>query len=328
VTHAPESISLSRLSQALLALYNASPADSAQRFRENALQGIAPLLPFTGAAWAHGVMTAKGAVFHDILVRGLAPTFADAVRATADIDPTSHKMAAASGRSFIHGQDDYPLEIRRLAGDPDDLASSLEGMVADESTGVFSSVCFFRDSRQPPFSEDERQLHESLLPHWVAALSRRIIDEAFARARAVTVATFVAAVASKSGALEAASEGFAALLRREWPQWAGGALPAELLKGASKTETPFVGDALVARISRLPERILVCARQRLPVDLLGRRERQVAELLGSGLATKPVARKLGLSPSTVENHRDHIYRKLGVSSRGALTEALRAGRFE
>jgi DNA-binding CsgD family transcriptional regulator len=245
------------------------------------------------------------------------------VRATADADPTSHKMAAASGHSFIHVQDDYPLEIRRLAGDPDDLCSSLEGMIADETTGVFSSVCLFRNSKQPPFNEAERELHESLLPHWIAALSRRIIDDAFARTRGQGMGQFVAAVISREGALEAVSERFASLLRTEWPDWPGGTLPAKLLECASSSEAMFMGERIVARLTRLPERILVRARESRSVDALGRRERQIAELLSDGLALKAVAMKLGLSPSTVENHRDHIYRKLGVSSRPALIAALR-----
>jgi DNA-binding CsgD family transcriptional regulator len=317
-------VSISRI---LLALYGADPTESAHQFRVRALEELEPYLMFTGAAWAHGVMTAKGAVFHDILVRGLSPTFADAVRATADADPTSHKMAAASGRSFIHAQDDYPLEIRQLAGDPDDLCSSLEGMIADETTGVFSSVCLFRNRKQPPFNDAERELHESLLPHWIAALSRRIIDEAFARARGHGLGQFVAAVISRDGALEAVSDKFAALLRTEWPHWQGGTLPAKLLESASSSEAVFAGDRIVARLTRLPERILVCARESRPVDALGRRERQVAELLSDGLALKAVAMKLSLSPSTVENHRDHIYRKLGVSSRPALIAALRDARL-
>ena len=318
-----QSDALSRLSQLLLDLYMADPTESAQQFRVRALEQLEPHLSFTGAAWAHGVMTAKGAVFHDILVRGLSPTFAEAVRATADADPTSHKMAAASGHSFIHAQEDYPEEIRQLAGDPDDLCSSLEGMVADETTGVFSSVCLFRNSKQPAFNEAERELHQSLLPHWIAALSRRIIDEAFARTRGHGVGSFVAAVASSDGALEAVSEKFAALLRTEWPQWPGGTLPAELLKRASSSEAAFTGERVVAKLTRLPERILICARESRPIDALGRRERQVADLLSAGLALKAVAMKLRLSPSTVENHRDHIYRKLGISSRPALIAALR-----
>jgi DNA-binding NarL/FixJ family response regulator len=315
---------LAKLSRITLELYNGFPGESPQDFRVGALQQLAPQLPFSGAAWAHGVMTTAGAVFHDILVRGLSPTFADAVRATAQIDPTSQKMATASGQSFIHARSDYPDEILALAGNPDDLASSLEGMIADAATGVFSSVCLFRNSRQPAFTEAERRLHENLLPHWIAALSRRIIDDAFARTRDLTAASIAAAVASKSGALEAVSERFAALVRREWPQWPGGALPPELMKRAARIETVFTGEAIAAKMNRLPERILVCVRARQPVDSLGKRERQVAELLGAGLGVKPVAKRLGLSPSTIENHRDHIYRKLGVSSRLALIAALRA----
>jgi len=56
------------------------------------------------------------------------------------------------------------------------------------------------------------------------------------------------------------------------------------------------------------------------------REVQVLRLLGSGLLTKQIARRLGVSPKTVDNHLQHIYPKLGVSTRaGATLYAARAG---
>ena len=49
-------------------------------------------------------------------------------------------------------------------------------------------------------------------------------------------------------------------------------------------------------------------------------------LLAEGLPNKSVARRLGISPKTVGNHVEHIYTKLGVSSRaGAAMEAMAHG---
>ncbi|MEB3308178.1 MAG: response regulator transcription factor [Cyanobacteriota bacterium] len=50
-----------------------------------------------------------------------------------------------------------------------------------------------------------------------------------------------------------------------------------------------------------------------PRTQLTARQQQVFQLIGSGAATKQIARKLGLGRTTVESHRKEIARRLGVS---------------
>jgi DNA-binding NarL/FixJ family response regulator len=56
------------------------------------------------------------------------------------------------------------------------------------------------------------------------------------------------------------------------------------------------------------------------VNTLSDREMQVLELLGQGRTTRDIARQLRLSPKTVEAHREHLKKKLGLES---ATELLR-----
>ena len=49
------------------------------------------------------------------------------------------------------------------------------------------------------------------------------------------------------------------------------------------------------------------------------RETQVVGLVARGLATKQVARALGISPKTADHHLQGAYRKIGVSSRAAIS---------
>jgi len=60
--------------------------------------------------------------------------------------------------------------------------------------------------------------------------------------------------------------------------------------------------------------------------LLTARERDVLRLVTHGLAGKQVAKALGISPKTVEQHKTRIYAKLGVSNQtAAVAVALRDG---
>ena len=58
---------------------------------------------------------------------------------------------------------------------------------------------------------------------------------------------------------------------------------------------------------------------------LSGREREIVMLAASGLASKDIAGRLYLSVRTVNNHLQHAYAKLGVSSRAGLAEALGSG---
>ncbi len=58
-----------------------------------------------------------------------------------------------------------------------------------------------------------------------------------------------------------------------------------------------------------------------PVPLSGR-EREIAMLAATGMASKDIAERLYLSVRTVNNHLQHAYTKLGVSGRAGLAQAL------
>jgi DNA-binding NarL/FixJ family response regulator len=63
----------------------------------------------------------------------------------------------------------------------------------------------------------------------------------------------------------------------------------------------------------------------VPVPL-SPRERTVLELAGSGMSTKAIARRLGISPNTVKFHLQEAFEKLGAASRAeAVVAAIRRG---
>jgi HD-GYP domain-containing protein (c-di-GMP phosphodiesterase class II) len=89
-----------------------------------------------------------------------------------------------------------------------------------------------------------------------------------------------------------------------------------------------------AQAGRLPpaavQAVLSAADQpRRPVPRpagLSEREREVLGLIARGMATKQVARQLGISPKTCDHHIQRLYRKIGLSTRaGATLFALEHG---
>jgi FixJ family two-component response regulator len=61
---------------------------------------------------------------------------------------------------------------------------------------------------------------------------------------------------------------------------------------------------------------------------LSRREEEVLRLLIQGKANKVIAHEMGLSTKTIETHRAHIMRKLGVNSlAGLVWMALTSGKY-
>ena len=55
-----------------------------------------------------------------------------------------------------------------------------------------------------------------------------------------------------------------------------------------------------------------------PVETLSNRELEVFEMIGHGINTRQIARKLGLSPRTIETHRKNIKTKLDLQNSSQL----------
>lgn len=73
--------------------------------------------------------------------------------------------------------------------------------------------------------------------------------------------------------------------------------------------------------TRLPEGP-AAAGQALPLEKLSSRERDVLAELRGGLSNKEIAARLYVSPHTVGNHLQRIYRKLGVHGRTELVARM------
>jgi DNA-binding CsgD family transcriptional regulator len=61
---------------------------------------------------------------------------------------------------------------------------------------------------------------------------------------------------------------------------------------------------------------------------LSTREVEIARLVAARKSNKEIGAALDISSRTVSTHLSNIFAKLGVASRGALTDLVRAGTLE
>ena len=107
------------------------------------------------------------------------------------------------------------------------------------------------------------------------------------------------------------------------PATAGTGELIKVLEAARRDElscTPTVAGALLRRVTELSATV-----RRPDAGALTGREAEILALLGEGLMNKQIARRLGLSLSTVKNHVHRILQKQAVPNRDELIRRLGAG---
>jgi DNA-binding NarL/FixJ family response regulator len=94
------------------------------------------------------------------------------------------------------------------------------------------------------------------------------------------------------------------------PAILGGEETSDAGDTTERTEKTFSGEESTA---------IVIHRPRLEDLPLSARQIEVSRLVATGLTNAAIAEQLGISPRTVTSHLDHIYGRLGIGSRAALT---------
>lgn len=94
-----------------------------------------------------------------------------------------------------------------------------------------------------------------------------------------------------------------------------------------KTQSRVFDPAVVKRIRRTRQGLKLTESKRgVSIAQLSARERQVMRRLASGASVPETAEELGLSPSTVDNHRSRLMKKLDIHKATELTRrAFRDG---
>lgn len=86
---------------------------------------------------------------------------------------------------------------------------------------------------------------------------------------------------------------------------------------------PEAAERLLAEVRSSAAELVATFESADPTAALTPREREIARLVDAGLSNQQIAHRLVIAVSTVENHLNRAYRKLGVVSRDGLVARLR-----
>lgn len=131
------------------------------------------------------------------------------------------------------------------------------------------------------------------------------------------------ALVDRRGYLREASRAFIAYLSANWPGWSGSRLP-EPLATSAQAGRAVKASGIHFEVKPYGHLHFIQGKADGAVELLSRREREIAECYARGESYSAIAVSLSLSPSTVRNHIAHCFRKLGVNNKVDLRAGWKA----
>lgn len=315
---------LDKINSLLLSLYAATAEVDPADFTQTAMTLLQNVVAFDSSGYS-----ALDTRSSDVLVLG-----SDTFRETPNLmrewqkvnaaDPVTAQGLAQPGRATTFHA---PILIRSLkdASLIDYLDANrhhqngIAVILPGKSHGCWEAAGFYRADREKQFSHEDIRMVELLAPHFLQAarLNRKSAD-----LTGTDVETDYAIV-NKYGQIKFASDAFDILVRREWPQWRGNRLPAALMDALRSDKAMRYNGALIEGTSRFSGDMLIVHLQAVSaLATLTPREAVVAKLFGAGMPTKEIAQQMHISPNTVRNFVQRVYKKLDVNDKAALAVML------
>ncbi|MBX3651317.1 MAG: helix-turn-helix transcriptional regulator [Burkholderiales bacterium] len=310
------------LTSLILSLYRGSRDIPATAFQDWALKQTRQILAFESAIWGRAGIENGMAQIYSVHLHRLPPESLASYARFRDRDTVGAMAMQAMGTTIraagheVLANDPEMLEqhVRRFG-----LDYSLTTCIVDPRTGLISFMTLFRPAQQPHFTEDERVAAQSVVPHLIESCQQSRLMQLNAGGIANSNSERRFAVCDADFVLIAARDGFAELLRGEWPDWNAPRLPeAARTKMQGAVRGSHAGDRIMLSFDRVSDLYWLSARTKTAIDTLGKRQLEIARLSAQGQTYKQIAATLELAPATVRNHLDAVYRKLGIGSRGEL----------
>ncbi|MGM0593793.1 MAG: response regulator transcription factor [Pseudomonadota bacterium] len=300
-----------QISDFLLEVHASSRELEPLAFQRRTLDRIRDALDFDFAIWGAG--DGQERHVHTATIVDQDPNLFATWEPVKHEDPFANLVIGNTGRTWA--LDDLPAPALETRAYNEhwrryDARQMLSTMELDPQTGLHVFVTLCRDSRRLLYTERERQLKGLVTRHLFLAARH---NERFALLRHADPAGV--AIVDWRGRVHSSMGEFSDLLAQEWGASARRQLPLEL---ADLRRGCHRGRHVQLSFIPLGDRFIAKAEPCSPLALLSGREREIAQGYARGLSHKEVARALAISPNTVRNHLQSIYRKLHIRDKTAL----------
>jgi DNA-binding CsgD family transcriptional regulator len=294
-------------------------------FRQDVLELLRPHIAFDAAIWGTAAIGSELS-FHEVVLIGLTEDALTEIEAGASADPRLLQVLGSPGTTMAYSVDPDDPPTLRLSMARHGIKHIMSTADFDAELGLANGIVLLRAETSVAFDDLARQLMEATFPHLTRGWSETQINALRAEI-AASIGLPRYAAASHHGILVAAEDYFLQLFRLEWAGWKGPLLPETvrgLLLGPGGGR--HVGERIVLSIRHGQDVSLLQIRERVAVDDLRPREREVAELCAGGASYREIAVALNIAPSTARNHLAAVHKRLGVSRNTEVSALLAAAR--
>ncbi|MDD2706093.1 MAG: LuxR C-terminal-related transcriptional regulator [Acidocella sp.] len=304
----------------MLELHRGCRKQPVESFPVWAMALLRKLIPNSAWFWGSGCEIKGEMIPHAFMFDNVPPESMQAWKQYEHLDFCAARLLTQ--RNVVHNFTHEMLkdtEIYRLLYQSVGIEQSMGIYAYKPFAGLYDGISLYRSNPETPFSEDERQAMQCVVPHLIEARHINYLEHLSSGTQRAQQQSLAAA--DGKGVIHVADDGFSELMRAEWPEWRGPRLPDPLADkgGASRR---YIGRATAVRFVPVLDMFLLKARPRAMVDDLSGREVEIARHFAGGLTNKEIARKANLSPATVRNHLSSIYLKLGVGNKAELANML------
>lgn len=296
------------------------------QFQDYLFDTLRPVIGFDSAIWITGVhetSQTNSLWYHrrvpvDVSAYLRHFTAVDTVRVAALACPgTAYRLEDTRDMAGY-----YASEVYRDIGRRGRMEQVMGISQFNAITRLSHYIVAYGHDRTRPFRDAERDALQRLLPHLIAAWRHRQMSEMLQipLPRGETHHTACGrAIADYHGVVEAADDGFAAVIASAFPGWRGPRLPdvlCELLAGAD--DSTHIG-SLSVRVSRSTQSCVLTLIESDAAAKLTAAELRAAQLYASGATQAAIAEHLGVSQHTIRNQLATVYDKLGIHNKVELS---------
>lgn len=318
---------LKEYGQLTLDLYRAAGRIKTREFRSWAFERLLQTIQFDSAIWIQGVIIANIPTTNNVYLHNQPDRMLEDYAHWASQDDALEAVLCSPGRCFLSCELIDPearrdTEMYKQYMSKYGIEDALCIMVPFGTSGIHSFLSLYRNRQDKPFTTDERDQFQFIAPHLAEAENIALFRHVH-RPYDIIAADNAVAVISMDGHLKMAEIGFVDCLDAGWPDWCPPQLPAEITSILDRTvQSGRVVNDYFIQAEKSSDDLVVSIRPKRPLDRLTLREKQVAKNISEGMSIKEVAAVLEISSSTVTNHVNAIYSKLGVRTRVELCKIV------